>query len=195
VSEGAMLRVADGIPHSIKTAALFAIDLIKPGEAIFLNNGILSHAMAGFITKDLCSTIITNSACILTSLSRRGVSNLVMVGGKFSPEFGACLGSDSLHQIGQTAASWVFVSDCGINAQTGISVTDAADAAVKRAMVNQAGKIAVLMETGQSPKSGPFRIAEASVIDHLIVMGEPPEGVLLDFRRLGTSVHILPAAA
>ena len=124
------------------------------------------------------------------ALAGHELVRLIVLGGVFDREKGACLGGDTLQAIARISADLFFLGACGVDASRGVTAFDSAEAEVKRAMAANSNGIAIAATTDKLATAAPFRVAGPEAISHLIVEKTAPAGILADFERCGAVVHL-----
>ncbi len=179
-------------PQAKARLAATAVELIAPGQTIFLDAGTTNAAIARAIPRGIDLTVATNSVAAASALAGNESIDLVVLGGAFDRHSGGCLGGDALQAIAQLGADLLFLGACGVDPGRGVTAFEQAEAEVKRAMVRNSGGIVVATTSDKLATAAPFRVAAADAVTHLVVEEDAPSRVLAAFRRLGTKVHIAP---
>ena len=76
-----------------------AVKLLSPRQTLFIDGGTTNIAIARAIPQDLELTVATNSVGVASALSEHGLVDLIMLGGSFDRELGACVGGDTLRAV------------------------------------------------------------------------------------------------
>lgn len=179
-------------PQAKARLAAAAVQLISPGQTIFLDVGTTNAAIARAIPPGLELTVATNSIAVAAALAGNDAVDLIVLGGAFDRDSGGCLGGDTLQAIAQLSADLLFLGACGLDAARGVTAFEQADAEVKRAMVRNSGGVVVATTSDKLATAAPFRVAAPEAVTHLVVEENAPGSVLAAFRRLGTKVRIAP---
>lgn len=135
-----------------RAIARAAARLLEPGQTLFLDGGSTTvSAFAEELTSLSGLTIITNSfevALKLTAFDGVGAPrhDVVMLGGRPSSGVAATYGETTVAEIHRYLADWAFLSPVGIDAEQGAMSYEHHEAAVARAMVAQAKRIAILAD-------------------------------------------------
>ena len=166
-----------------------AVRLIAPGQTVFIDAGTTNTAIAAALPVELELTVATNSVAVAAALAARPRLRLIVLGGVFDREKGACLGGDTLAAIRRLHADVFFLGACGIDARLGVTAFDPAEAEVKRAMAENSRSLAVAATSDKLATEAPFRVAGPGEIAHLVLERDAPAAVAADFEMRGAAVH------
>ena len=166
-----------------------AARLLAAGQTVFIDAGTTNVAIARAVPHELALTVATNSIAVADALAARPRVRLIVLGGVFDRDKGACLGGDTLAGIGRLHADLFFLGACGVDARLGVTAFDPAEAEVKRAMAENSRSLAVAATTDKLGTEAPFRVAGPGEIAHLIVEREAPAAVVADFECRGAAAH------
>ena len=131
----------------------------------------------------------TNSVAVAEALAAHQRVRLIVLGGAFDREKGACLGGDTLAAIRRLHADLFFLGACGIDARLGVTAFDPGEAEVKRAMAENSRCLAVAATSDKLATEAPFRVAGPGEIAHLVLERDAPAALVADFERGGAVVH------
>ncbi|MCM2441347.1 DeoR/GlpR transcriptional regulator [Agrobacterium vitis] len=174
-----------------------AAGLIEDGQTIFIDAGSTNLAIANALNPNQTLTIVTNAPVIATALSDRPNYTIIVLGGMYDQGKGACLGPQAMREAAQIFADIFVIGACGVDSTVGITALDAGEAELKRTMVTQSSILLVAVTAEKIATVAPFKVADASMIDHLIVEHDNFDAG--DFARADVQVHVAsdsaPAAA
>lgn len=176
-------------PDAKLRLAATAAGLVRPDQTLFLDASTTNIAIAGALPPDIRLTVATNAISVATALVAHPLVSLVVLGGRFDREGGACVGSNTIEAINQMSADLFFIGTCGVDAERGVTAFDAAEAEIKRAMVRNSRSLVIAATTEKLATAAPFRVAAAEAIDHLIVEQDAPADILAAFAGLGATIH------
>jgi DeoR/GlpR family transcriptional regulator of sugar metabolism len=175
--------------------ATAAIDLIRQGEFLFLDNGSTNLALARLLPK-LDLTIATNSTAIAASLADRRDLRLLLTGGMVTPEVGGCVDGAAVLAIQQMNIDRCFLGACSVSGIEGVSAFDPADALFKRALIARSRAVMMMVTTDKLGTRAPHRVAELAAIDGVVI--EHDALTHADFealKRLDIPIVTAPQAA
>lgn len=165
-----------------------AAALIENGQTIFIDAGSTNLAVANALDPNQKLTIVTNAPMIATALSHRPNFTIIVLGGMYDQGKGACLGPQAVREAMQVFADIFIIGVCGVDSTVGITALDAGEAELKRAMVSQSNILLVAATAEKLDTIAPFKVADASMIDHLIV--ENGDYDARDFALANVQVHV-----
>ncbi len=166
-----------------------AVALLVPRQTVFIDSGSTNIAIARAIPPDAELTVATNAVDVAAALSGHPRVDLIVLGGAFDRDSGACTGGATLQAIAQISADLFFLGSCGVDARRGVTAFGAAEAEVKRAMAAASAGVAVAATTDKLGTAAPFRVAAPEAIRHLVVESDAPADLLAGFARLGAAIH------
>lgn len=167
-----------------------AAGLVQPGQIVFLDAGSTNLAIAAALLRTTPVTVVTNAPAIALALSDHAFARVILLGGVFDMGRGGCFGAGTFGDVQNIHADMFFVGTCGLHAQIGVTALDHAEAELKRAMMAQSTHLVVAATSDKIATIGPFQVAPADAVDHLVVLPEAEPQTLDLFRRLGTKVHL-----
>ena len=182
-------RVAQA-PAQKAALAMGALPLIRPHQTLFIDAGTTNLAIARALLPGMPLTVATNSLAIATVLAAQPQITLILLGGVFDAETGACTGAATVQAIQKISADLVFLGSCGIDITRGATAFDPAEAEVKRAMVAASACVAVAATADKLGTHAPYRVAPPTAISHLITQHSAPADLLAGFRAVGTTLHL-----
>lgn len=169
--------------------AKVAAGLVKPSQTILIDAGTTNIAIANALPRDMPLTVVTNAPAILDALNEHKRVNIILLGGFFDRDKGACLGAVTLSELERIHADLFFLGACGVDGTIGVTAFDHAEADVKRAMIKSSAHLAVAATHDKIPAIAPFQVARAQDLKHLIVEDDTDPELLTPFRLHGTHIH------
>ncbi|GAB3179776.1 DeoR/GlpR family DNA-binding transcription regulator [Nesterenkonia halophila] len=167
--------------RAIATAAL---DFLPPSSgSALLDAGTTTEALADLLADDAAvppaaeggiRAVITDAVPIAQTLADRPHLDLEVLGGQVRGITGAVVGDQALATLAARRVDVAFLGTNGLDAAFGLSTPDAAEAAVKAAMIRSARRSVLLADATKHEVSSLVRVAELSALDVLITDAEPP---------------------
>lgn len=154
--------------------------LVSPGQTLIVDAGSTNSAIARMLPENHDLTVITNAPDIASYLVTRPDISLVVLGGSYDPDIGACLGPQTRAALHTLRADWLFLGSCGLDAENGVTAFDQGEAAVKIAMAKISTKIAAAVTTEKVGTAAPYRVLATAGLDILISEKNP---ALESFQR------------
>ena len=152
--------------------------LISPGDSCFVDTGTTTLACAKALADVHDITIITNSVHIARVMARgSGQARVYLLGGNFAADNGETVGPLALAQIAQFRADYAVIGVAALDAYAGPMDADFEEAAIARAMCQQAAKIVVVAASAKYGKRALHRVCALEEVD-VIVSDQAPGEVL-----------------
>jgi len=166
-----------------------AVGLLSAGQSLFIDGGTTNEAIARAIPRDMELTVATNALGVASALADLPLVELIVLGGRYVPDLGTCVGADTLAAVAQLGADLFFLGSCGLDVARGVTAFDSAEAEVKRAMAKNSAGIVIAVTNDKLATAAPYRVAGADAIRHLVVEKTAPPATLADFQSRGVQVH------
>jgi DeoR/GlpR family transcriptional regulator of sugar metabolism len=144
-----------------------AASQVRPHEAIFLDAGTTTYCVAKRLS-DEPFTVATYSLPIVNLLSHKPKMTLYCAGGEFCPELQCFLGPEATAFFDQIAANTLFLATTGLSTEKGLTTKTKAAATVKRAMIESAERVILLMDSSKMHKRTFCLFSQLHSIDRLI---------------------------
>lgn len=138
---------------------------IPPGSTLMLDAGSTLLAVARELRGP--ATVITASLDIAQCLSDRPEIQLILLGGQWDARQRLFAGSATLSLLERYRADIALLGVCAVHAQLGLSASEEADAAVKRAMLAASGQHWLVTDHMKLDRCEPHRVAELSQIQRI----------------------------
>jgi DeoR family transcriptional regulator, fructose operon transcriptional repressor len=164
-----------------------ASKFIKDGDVIYLDCGSTIFQICQFV-KNKKIKVITNSIPILYELLGTSVS-VILIGGEIDVERQAAHGKTAIEQIGRYHAHKAFISTDGISAEKGLTAKSEIESETAMAMVSNADKVFLLVDSSKIEKDSYLKIAPANIIHALITDKSSKDVDLLKFKKLGLEIY------
>lgn len=153
-----------------------AATLFFPNESLFIDCGTTTILFAKELAQRQGLSIITNSLQIASILGK-SENDVFMIGGKFRAESEQNLGTIAINQIQRFNALHAVITVGAISTKNVMDYT-IEEADMARAMVSQAKKVTVLVDSTKFSKVGLFNVCELYKVDRLITDAAPPQSII-----------------
>ncbi|HAE61212.1 MAG TPA: DeoR/GlpR transcriptional regulator [Eubacteriaceae bacterium] len=162
-----------------KIIAQKAFDALRKNETIILDISTTNMVLAEMIRDSgLELTVISNSIDILYILSKSKAVTLISPGGMFFSDAGGFVGSETIESIKKYNVQKVFIGSCGIDLETGSLTTfNVEDGNTKRAFINAAREVFLVMENKKFFYEGIYKFADLSQIDTVVTEETPSKTI------------------
>ncbi|MBC7808219.1 MAG: DeoR/GlpR transcriptional regulator [Akkermansiaceae bacterium] len=144
---------------------------VRSGETVILDAGTTTHeiarALAEMKVRDI--TVVTNNlpTAVLLMDSAPQIS-VIVIGGQVQPRRRANLGALAVRFLQPLRADRVFLGVSGVDAGAGLTAVDFDAVQVKRAMLEHAGEVIVVADSGKVGQTAFAQIAPINVCSLLI---------------------------
>ena len=164
-----------------------AASLTESGQTIFIDAGSTNLEIARHLPRDRGLTVVTNAPSIAEALSDPAGVEIVMVGGRFDPRLGSCLGGQTIEWLERLFPDIAFIGTCGLSSEAGLSAFSAEEAALKRVVAARTRRLAVAVTGEKLGLSAPFQISGAETVSHLVT-DDPDHPLCRELADLGASI-------
>lgn len=155
-----------------RTIAELAATLIPSGPAsILLDAGTSTNTLASVLAEQYRNqewTIVTNSLSIGITLAEAGVPGVNVVGGTMRAFTRSVVGEQAVTSIAKLRADVAVMGTNGLSVTHGLSTPDASEAAIKRAMVNNARTVVALCDSSKFGQDYMVTFAELTDVDYVV---------------------------
>lgn len=117
--------------------------------------------------------MVTHSLDVVCALSGDPLVRLVLAGGTWQPELRVFCGPQAVATAAAHRADMAFLGACALHARAGLTASDAAEAALKRAMVEGAAQRIVLTDSSRLDAVVPHAVAALGELDLVISDARP----------------------
>lgn len=161
-----------------------AADLIKPGISCFIDAGTTTAAFAEAIAGIEDVLVLTNSIEIAVHLRGANTkSEVVLLGGRMALEVPATHGELTIAEIGRHRVDFAILSPVAVHPTAGITYHELAEAAIARAMMEQAAQTMLLAD--HTKLGGISRSVICACRDLDTLVSDGPADALDPYRAAG----------
>lgn len=181
--------------QKVRIARYAAEQFVERKDIIILEGGTTATAMAPFLGDKGDLTVVTNGLATAEELRRHLPLNatIISTGGILRPESATYVGALAERCFREFNANRLFLSASGITLEAGITDPRMLEIQVKRAMIDSAREVIMLMDSSKFGARSLMRVVDFAEVDLLITdEGAPPEMVEA-LRADGLEVLIAPA--
>ena len=169
-----------------------AAELVQPGQAIGISAGTTTAALARELVGIPELTVVTNSIPAADAFYQNGRSDqtVVLIGGTRTPS-DALVGSVAEKALAEVNLDVLFLGVYGMNARSGFTTPNLAEADINRAMLATASQVVVLADHTKWDLIGIATIAPLSAAHILVTdtgLGAATQAVLRE--QVGTLVLV-----
>jgi DeoR/GlpR family transcriptional regulator of sugar metabolism len=163
-----------------------AVGLVRPGEVIAISGGTTTLEFARRLPDDLDATVIATNPHIAVALADHPALTVDLVGGRLHPAARTVVGSEAVEAFRRVRADVCVLSACSLHPKVGMALRQREEAAVVRAMVQDAGRVVSLTTASKLGTTGPYPVAAIERIDTLVTDAADAEAQV--YRDLGIEV-------
>jgi DeoR/GlpR family transcriptional regulator of sugar metabolism len=170
---------------------------VGDGDIIIMEGGTTVTAMARYLRHREALTVVTNGLHTAEMLQRMlpPDSTVICSGGILRPESSTFVGPTTEQFFREFHARRLFLSATGLTLETGVTDPRVLETQVKRAMVESAGSVVLLLDSSKFGVKSLVTIIDSGAVSHIVTdEGAPPEMVQA-LREQGVDVIIAPARA
>jgi DeoR/GlpR family transcriptional regulator of sugar metabolism len=168
-----------------------ALELIEPGEAIFVDSSTTGYVAARRIVREnLRCTLLTNSVPVMRLVSEVDARQVEMIGagGTLRKLTRSFVGPQAVRAIESHFADHVLFSVRGLTADGFLTDPDPLESEVKRAMIRRARQAVLLVDGSKFDRPALTQIAHAEDIS-MILVANVAEAALKPLVRAGVDVR------
>jgi DeoR family fructose operon transcriptional repressor len=146
-----------------------ALDFV-PGTngSLILDGGTTTAALAEVLPTDRHLLVVTDAVPIAARLANAPGISVHMLGGRVRGVTQCAVGDEATGALADLRVDVSFLGTNGITAEHGLTTPDAAEAAVKRAMVTAGQRVVVLADSTKLCRETLVRFAKPAEVDVLI---------------------------
>jgi DeoR/GlpR family transcriptional regulator of sugar metabolism len=168
--------------------AIAAAALVQTGQTVALSGGTTTTEVVRSLQSLSGITIITNTVNVAMELSNRKDIEVIVTGGCLRGNWFTLIGPLANAAAEMLFADIMFIGVDGIDAQQGLTCTNAAEAEVLRHLVRHSKSKVVVADHSKLGATSQFLLCAASEIDHLITDSGASDAAVSPFKKLGIAV-------
>lgn len=168
--------------------ALAAASLVYDSEAIMIDAGSTTYKIAQQLKGKSELVVVTNSPLVSSELAGVGNNKIILTGGELNADTNALIGPVATGAVRQFRVDKVFIGASGLLLEDGFFTVSPYEAEIKRAMMEMAAEITIVMDSSKIGTSMFSRICSTREIDRLIVDSGINDEVLMELKQCGIEV-------
>jgi DeoR/GlpR family transcriptional regulator of sugar metabolism len=161
--------------------------LVRNDQAVILDSGPFSLAVAEAIDSDFNGTIITNSPAIAQVVARHTTARVQVIGGRLRNGALIPRATEDISFLENIAASPCVLDQCSVDRQE-ISTSDADALEIKRAMIYRARVVVVSVSSEALDRTDSFIIGPITKITHLVLQNGAGSTDVEKYEQLGIRI-------
>ena len=166
-----------------------AAELIEVGQTIILDAGSTTVEIVNHLPNDLeYLRVITPALNVAVATTRYPYIELVMPGGVLRNLTRSLVGPQTLRSLEMFNADWLFLASGGFDIQHGVTTGNMMEVEVKRTMVQQANRVALVADGSKFGHVLSLNVAPLSAIDFLITDHQLNDEDIQAIKSVGVTV-------
>lgn len=162
------IRLQSDVEEKKRIAAI-AAEFIEEGDVIFLDSGTTTNHLVPFFQEKQNLTVIINDFKIYEQMKNLKNCEVIFAGGSVQKEYESITsGSYTQSFYEQFYANKAFIAAMSVDLTQGLFHSSAEVASTKRAMIENADQIIVLVDHKKFDSRSTYRVAKISQIDTII---------------------------
>lgn len=171
--------------------AQVAATLVEPHMTVSFSAGTTTWMVAKALQGITGLTIITNSTNIALELSQQSTNDIILSGGHFRTPSDALVGPIAESAVKRLRSDLLFLGVHGADLDAGMMTPNVLEASIDRVMMNQAQRVALVID---SSKWGVHALAQIASIDEVDILitddGRGSEPIIENARLRGLEVFV-----
>ncbi len=151
-----------------KCIGLAAAKLVEPNDSIIIASGTTMQYFAMEIVPQERLTVITSAINVTMELIKHESVDIIQLGGPVRKTSSSITGRYAEDLLGDFFCSKLFLGVDGIDAEFGITTTNAQEALLNRRMMESAHKVIVLADASKFDRKSLGKISSLSKVDMII---------------------------
>ncbi|RIJ55085.1 DeoR/GlpR family DNA-binding transcription regulator [Clavibacter phaseoli] len=171
-----------------------AATLIRPGDAVLIDNGTTALAVA----REIAGTGITALALSLhaaAALAARPGDQVIVPGGAVDHDDLAFTGASAVDAVRGMRFDVAVLGACAADPDTGLTVAGWGDALVKRAALAASRRVVLVATPDKFARTAAHRFGGIADLDAIVTTRDAPIALLHDARQAGVEVVLVDADA
>jgi DeoR/GlpR family transcriptional regulator of sugar metabolism len=158
-----------------------AISLIKDGMVVMMAGGTVMLEVARLLPENLKGTLFTVSPLVALEVAQRSSVEVMLLSGRVSPNTYICTGASVVAQLSEIRADLCLMGTNGFSVRDGLTDPDWEVTQVKKAMIRQSERTAVLSISEKKDTSHKLRVCPLHTIHYLITERSPNDPMFSEF--------------
>lgn len=182
-------RMRENVDSKEKIARA-AAGYLETGRSIFIDSGSTLQRMVQFVQNERYNFTTTNPAAAL-ELAAIGLPIVNVTGGRLDRDYQSVSGLQAMRFISDINIDIAMLSPSGLSGKSGFTGGNYAECELKRAVVEKADKIIMLMDSSKIGRSLPYTFCSLDKVSVLICDEPLPEDLAREAQRCNVKVEIV----
>lgn len=171
-----------------KIIAQKALDLVKPGHTIFIDSGSTT-TMLSHILKDQPNTFVTSGLTCAIEMAKLKSAKVSLTGGNLNNRSLSVNGFEGLRLIERVNFDEAFIGVTNFSFKTGFTCESESDAELKKAAIQKANKVIILMDSSKYERKGTYTICNLDDVAAIVSDDKLPQEFIKKCEELGIIVY------
>lgn len=178
---------AEDEAESKRAIAEVAVGLLGTAQSIVIDSGTTCFAVSTALPRTYRGTVITHSVPVLQQMLTRPASTVLCLGGELLAESQVLIGPRATSAAREIPSDVVFLGANSVDAG-GIYLMGDREHPVKRAFIERAARVVLLVDQSKLTRSAPVKVADLEEIDVLVTTGPIPDELVAACVEQGVDV-------
>lgn len=171
-----------------KIIAQKALELVKPGHTIFMDSGSTT-TMLSHILKDQPNTFVTSGLTCAIEMAKLKSAKVSLTGGNLNNRSLSVNGFEGLRLIERVNFDEAFIGVTNFSLKTGFTCESENDAELKKAAIQKADQVIILMDSSKYEKKGTYTICNLDEVTAIVSDNKLPQEFITKCEELGIIVY------
>ncbi|WP_078549549.1 DeoR/GlpR family DNA-binding transcription regulator [Litchfieldia alkalitelluris] len=167
-----------------------AVELVQPGESIFLDGGTTTHHVARYLKSELNITVVTNAINIGTELIGKNIPTII-TGGTLLEATSSLVGPITAETLSGMAFDRIFLGATGVNHLHGFSNSNMYEAEIKKIAIKKASEVNIVMDHTKFGAKELFSFAPLSYVHRIVTDSMPDEVLRRSCIEAGVEIEVV----
>lgn len=170
-----------------------AAAFLTEGATVFIDAGSANLALAAQLPAERRYHVVTHCPAIALAVRPQARHRITLVGGRYDPETGACLGVQALAEVERLRPDILVLGACGLDAEAGVTAFDPEDAAIKRHLAHASSTVLVLATAEKLRTAAPFAVVPAETVGRVVTEKTADGAALAALAEKGVAITLANA--
>lgn len=173
--------------HSKEKIAEAGAAYLETSRSIFIDSGSTMLRLVRHVPNERFNFTTTSPAAAI-ELAAIGQPIVNVTGGRLDRDYQSVAGVQAMRFISDINIDIAFLSPSGLSLRSGFTGGNYAECELKRAVVEKADRVIMLMDSSKIGRSLPYTFCALSSVSALICDAELPEELLLEAKQAGVEI-------
>lgn len=166
-----------------------AVREVPLSGSVIVDSGSTGERLAQVFPVDRTVHVITNSLSTATTLARRGVTTLTVIGGRVQTNTLAMVDAAAVEAVRELSVDVVFISCDGLSFSRGLTTPYSDESRLKRAMIESARRVVAIVDQSKLGNDQLFSFAALDDLDVLVTDRRADDAAVQAIEAHGVEVR------